>query len=293
MATRHFRRKVKETDEVPSSSDDELNDDSRRQSGAPPTVLTSADVEYPTQNYLENTEDPSGDNVGHDNTEEEAEDVKEVSDDNSNDEDSTRSSSEEEELVLQKPVYLKRTTSTRTEPDSNKRQKAVDSSVEDLRHTDLLKRIDLANEGAQRREELMSEMLGDYTTDKDLLRRTMLLDDDDNKDPDFERKEWERRNAERLKRQRDILVARQLELEEQQARKLKYSNSKDLEVGVSEEKEEKDTKKKMLSAINAREHGRIHPEKAFQPQKVQDVQFGDLSTTHGSNDDQRNEYSVL
>ena len=293
MATRHFRRKVKETDETPSSSDDELNDDSKKQSGDPSTVSTSANLEHPTQNYLENTEGPSGDNLGHDNTEEEVEEVEKVSDDDSNDEDSTSSSSEEEELVLQKPVYLKRTTSTRAESDSNKRQKAVDSSVEDLRHTDLLKRIDLANEGAQKREELMSEMLGDYTTDKDLLRRTMLLDDDDTKDPDFERKEWERRNAERLKRQRDILVARQLELEEQQARQLKYSNSKDLEVGVNEEEEEKDTKKKMLSAINAREHGRIHHEKAFQPQRVQDVQFGDLSTAHEPNDDQRNEYSVL
>ena len=290
MATRHFRRKVKETDETSSSSDDELNNDFGKQSGAPSTVLKSANVEHSTRNYLEDTEDLHGDNPGRDNKGE----AEEVNDDNFSDEDSTSSSSEEEELVLQKPVYLKRTTSTSPEAGSNKRQKAVDTSVDESRHIDLLKRIELANEGAQKREELLSEMLGDYTTDKDLLRRTMLLDDDDTKDPDFERKEWERRNAERLKRQRDILVSKQLELEEQQARRLKYSDSKDLvEVDLGEEKGAKDTKKIGLSTIKDRERGRVHPEKVFQPQKVQSVQFGDLSTAHGSNDDQGNEYSVL
>lgn len=293
MATRHFRRKVKETDEASSSSDDELNNDFGKQSGAPSTVLKSANVEHSTRNYLEDTEDLHGDNPDRDNKGE-AGRAEEVNDDNFSDEDSTSSSSEEEELVLQKPVYLKRATSTSPEAGSNKRQKAVDTSVDESRHTDLLKRIELANEGAQKREELLSEMLGDYTTDKDLLRRTMLLDDDDTKDPDFERKEWERRNAERLKRQRGILVSKQLKLEEQQARRLKYSDSKDLvDLNLSEEKGAKDTKKRGLSTINDRERGRVHPEKVFQPQKVQSVQFGDLSTAHGSNDDQGNEYSVL
>lgn len=138
---------------------------------------------------------------------------------------------EEEEITYHKPVFLKksavqqRTTSVSTpkKTDEERSEQRIQHSLNVSRNISITK----------------TSIEESYTsTDKDLLKRTLLLDDNDTIDPDLEYSKWETRQEARLKRERQILLQRQLESEEKQERALKRSlpieehNNNDLSTGT-------------------------------------------------------------
>lgn len=146
----------------------------------------------------------------------------------------SESSSSDDEVILHKPVFLKRNREKQVnfEPDENaivqpKKKKAEESNNGD---SQLMKRIDLENKLANKREEMKSHINEDYTTDKDLLRRTMELNDDDTINEEYEKKQWQLRNELRQKRHRDELVAKQLAFESKEEIKLHSKDQRNIDL---------------------------------------------------------------
>ncbi|KAL3233411.1 Uncharacterized protein RNJ44_03451 [Nakaseomyces bracarensis] len=126
------------------------------------------------------------------------------SDSSSGDSSSGYSSSSEEETVFHKPVLL----------SGNKEKEITTKLDEHVRQSILKRSIETANKLAVEKEELQRQTELNYSaTDKDLLRRTMELDDDDSVDPVAEHKLWQTRQEARRLRQRELMVRKQQELE--------------------------------------------------------------------------------
>ncbi|KAG0670080.1 hypothetical protein C6P45_002875 [Maudiozyma exigua] len=146
----------------------------------------------------------------------------------------SESSSSDDVVTLHKPVFLKRYREKQVnfESDENvmvqpKKKKTEESNNDD---SQLMKRIDLENKVATKREEMKSQITNDYTTDKDLLRRTMELNDDDTIDEEYEKKQWQVRNELRQKRHRDELVAKQLAFESMEEIKLRSKDQRNIDL---------------------------------------------------------------
>lgn len=138
--------------------------------------------------------------------------------DNSSSQDysSSDDSSSDDEVVLHKPVFLKRNRKVSQET-SEKKAKTDGPSA----HEQLLKRVEFEASAAAAKEEAAAVVDRDYTTDKELLRRTMALDDRDTVAPESERAQWEVREKRRQQRHRERLVELQRAAEDQEARKLR------------------------------------------------------------------------
>lgn len=124
------------------------------------------------------------------------------------------SSSEEEETVLHKPVLLaKKTKDSGSNDIPNK---------EELERQSMKRSIEAANKLAAETEELRRQTELNYTaTDKDLLRRTMALDDDDSIDAPLECRQWQKRQEARKLRQRELMVKRQQEQEQDEVSRIR------------------------------------------------------------------------
>ncbi|CAB4253618.1 similar to Saccharomyces cerevisiae YBR152W SPP381 mRNA splicing factor, component of U4/U6.U5 tri-snRNP [Maudiozyma barnettii] len=198
-------------------------------------------------------------------------------------------SSSDEEIVLHKPIFLKRKGKDIKLDDSRKDSKLVKVQKLDNSQDQLMNRIHFENDQANKRDELNSQITNDYTTDKDILRRTMLLNDDDTIDPEYERQEWLKREKMRENRHRDKLVKKQLEFENKEANKLKSNEkgNKDLE---SQSTDLNITKSDLLSKTVKKSD--LDLSKKYKPQVARDQNFG---TSNGLNEDSKteNEYSIL
>lgn len=151
-----------------------------------------------------------------------------------------------------------------------------------------------------------------YTsTDKDLLKRTLLLNDDDTIDHDLEEEKWKDRQQLRLDRERKKLVQKQLEFEERQERLLKRSiasieNENDNDNDHQINKRSLNRTKNTESKSHFEKRKRIN---SFKPQRVTDTTFNkdlpssslnkDLGKHNDSNNGSSssssnvNEYSIL
>ncbi|SMN19548.1 similar to Saccharomyces cerevisiae YBR152W SPP381 mRNA splicing factor, component of U4/U6.U5 tri-snRNP [Maudiozyma saulgeensis] len=204
---------------------------------------------------------------------------------------SEEESSSEDEIVLHKPIFLKRKGKDLDLNDSEREAKLLKpGNPNDSEPDQLLKRIDFENNQANKREEMASQITNDYTTDKDLLRRTILLDDDDTIDPEYEKQEWLKRKKNREKYQRDKLVAKQLEFETKEANKLKSKeiSNKDLTSQNTNFNSEKTATHKTTDKNSKLDNSK----KNYKPQVARDHNFG---TSIGSKEDSKieNEYSIL
>lgn len=124
------------------------------------------------------------------------------------------SSEEEEETVFHKPVLLTNTKTAACEQSTKN---------DEVRNQSVKRSIEAANKLAVEKEELQRQTELNYSaTDKDLLRRTMELDDDDSVDPENEYKLWLNRQESRKSRQRELLVKKQLELERDEVNRIKH-----------------------------------------------------------------------
>ena len=152
--------------------------------------------------------------------------------DRSQTDDSSANESESEsddDIQLFRPVFLKRSKGddATTEKQSKKLKTDFnDDNTEMMRHAALLDRTEKENQLIQERLNSQNQLSSNYSTDQEILRRAIELNDDDSIDPENERKLWLERQDLRSQKRREILVAKQRELEEYEAKKL--SNSKNL-----------------------------------------------------------------
>lgn len=143
---------------------------------------------------------------------------------NEKDSDGSESGSEiesesDEEITYHKPILIRNTGSPK---DSSTKKFSV--SIEDIEKKRLNQRIEHSLTVTKNLSLNEINIDHNYTsTDKDLLKRTLLLNDDDTIDYDLEEKKWEDRQQLRLDRERKKLVQKQLEFEERQERLLKRS----------------------------------------------------------------------
>lgn len=144
----------------------------------------------------------------------------------------SESSSSDDEVVLHKPVFLKRNREKQVnfKSDENttvekKKKKTEEPEGSDSR---LMERIHFENKLANRRAEMKSQITNDYTTDKDLLRRTMELNDDDTIDIEYEEQQLQKRIELRQKRYRDELVANQIAFENKVEIRLRSKDEKNI-----------------------------------------------------------------
>lgn len=197
---------------------------------------------------------------------------------------SSDSSSSDDEVVLHKPVFLKRNRKEVQEPAAKKAKPGEQSS-----HEQLLKRVEFEANAVAKKESTSALIDRDYTTDKELLRRTMALDDNDTVDPEFERKQWQEREKKRQERHREKLVRLQRDLEDREARKLlEPQTTRDLAPETSDSPN-------ATTATPQRKHPQHnkHNSDDSRPQRVQDEKFGAHIAASNPSPDPETEYSVI
>ncbi|QLG74987.1 hypothetical protein HG535_0H03140 [Zygotorulaspora mrakii] len=260
MAVRHFRRVLdnnEENSDLKSSSDEDSESDVPQQ----PTAGVVADTKGIDQ---QRSEDIHG---------KEEDSGTESSDSTSST--SSDSSHEDQIIALHKPVFIKKSRIAKR-PNEDEVQQSLEER-EMKKRASRMQKVKHENDILTLQEESKRQMNMNYSTDKDLLIRAMLLDDSDVIDPTREEMKWLERQEARRKRRRDRLLAKQLELEEYEANKLKFSKMGD--AGVSE-RAPKPTIKAVSQSANQ-----------YKPNRVQDITFAKLNDREGGNED--TEYSVL
>lgn len=175
------------------------------------------------------------------------------------------SSSSEQELVpLERPVFLKR---------------HVHPCKEDTRETKkrqvLLQRVEYENQAIKARQDAQKLLGMNYSSDQDVLRSALMLDDNDLTNSELERQLWLQRQEARRKARRDRLVAKQLELEAYEANRLKSDAMK------LDKQESCNVNQKVPKPSFDRKP-------RYKPEKARDTKFG---TSKSQKED--TEYSIL
>ncbi|CCF59172.1 hypothetical protein KAFR_0G01380 [Kazachstania africana CBS 2517] len=250
MAIRHFRKHIDSHDSNEDSLVEQMTDDMVQPETERPHVTATTSLNKRTN------EDSS------------SEEEEEYSD-------SSESSDSDSEIILHRPVFLKK-----KEASSNVVKKPKTTSGDKL-----MERVDYENEAIAKKELLQSMVDSNYTTDKELLRKIMLLDDSDLVDPQLESKLWESRQEERLKTHREKLVAKQLELEEYEAKKL-LNKDKSIDKKSNENKAFE-----LKTSSKPKTEYRDTSDKRYRPGRVKDIEFS--SKTIGNLQNEENEYSIF
>ncbi|CAL9732616.1 pre-mRNA-splicing factor Spp381p [Monosporozyma unispora] len=246
----------------------------------PPTVkeVAKEKVEDPFNTTKVNTASEEADNESESEEEEGSSEGSENSENSESD-----SSSEEEEITYHKPVFLKRKPLNSSQQEQ---QKPVLIEQDDKKRSE--QRIQHSLNVSRNIDINKINIDENYTsTDKDLLKRTIELNDDDTIDPELERSEWEARQQARLKRERQLLVDKQLDAEERQERHLKRS------VPLKEPQDSSNH-----ANPTTQDHKKFKPTVNYKPQRVTSSNFNaqlPSSNVNGSIDDdsKNNEYSML
>lgn len=187
--------------------------------------------------------------------------------DQSEDEESSyaSSSSSEQELVpLKRPLFLKRRAQSGKEDNREAKKRQVQ-----------LQRLEYENQTLRARQKAQTLIGANYSSEQEVLRRALMLDDNDSKDSELERQLWTQREEARRKARRDRLVAHQLDLEAYEANKLKTDERQ------FERHEQYEVKPQELKPRSKHNHN-------FKPEKARDTKFG---TSKVRSED--TEYSVL
>lgn len=192
-------------------------------------------------------------------------------------ESSDSSSSSEDEVVVQfqKPLFLR----------SGKRKHSDDRESQERqikKQEAVAQKIQLENQAIQAREELQLQTKNNYTTNNDIVQQAIMLDDNDSIDPEHEKEQWLKRQELRQQRRRDAMIAKQMEIEEYEANKLKSLLAEDLgknEIPTHQTKFEK-LGPKPSSA------------RKWKPSRAQDTHLADSSAT-ATNSKEETEYSWI
>ncbi|SCU85505.1 LANO_0C04478g1_1 [Lachancea nothofagi CBS 11611] len=263
MAIRHFRRKEIPED-VSSSSDESSCEDQRvgevqsvsRATGEEETIHKSAslelelsDDEEPLEKVVEPENVAAGANIESKDKKPAAENENTESEHTASSDESSDTSSSEDDYALHKPVFLKRTKKSGLTEDLRKRNSTGGQEA----HTAVASRVREEGERAKKAEELAAVAACNFSADQDLLKDIMTLDDNDDKDPEAERAQWEERQKIRAVRWRQILEEKQRELEDREYAKLASGLNTDnfaKSYSISQERILDDPRKQNQESIN-------------------------------------------
>lgn len=183
------------------------------------------------------------------------------------DESMDSSESEEEGLVpLQRPLFLKRPAHQKGDDDGSDRDAK--------RRQTPMQKVEHENQSLKAREDAHRLLGTNYSSEQDIIRRALLLDDDDSRDPELERQLWMQRKETRWKARRDKLVAQQLEWEA-------------YEFNRQHGDKQPDTAPAPVSS-STRTNTPINKNRHFRPERVKVARFGS-----SRNPTEDTEYSVL
>ncbi|CAR26282.1 hypothetical protein ZYGR_0H00910 [Zygosaccharomyces rouxii] len=186
------------------------------------------------------------------------------------DESMDSSESDEEGLVpLQRPVFLKR-------PG---RQQGDDDDRDVKRRQTPMQVVERENQSLKAREDAQQLIGTNYSSEQDMVRRALTLDDDDSRDPELEKQLWFQRQEARSRARRDRLVAQQLEWEAYEHNR--QQGSKQLNTTPAPAPTPAPASSSFTRTSN-------NDNRHFKPERVRDTTFG-----ASKNSTQDTEYSIL
>lgn len=262
MAGRHFVRRGRNA-ELAGGSETSSGSDSDSAADGKSGVLAVANVEEASLRQVEHKIE-SRDQASSDTSEEDS-----TSSDSSDDDDGT--------IKLHRPIFLKNLNYAK-KLDENEVQKTKEET-ESKKRLSLIQKVEHENRVLVAQQDAKRQIDNNYSTDKVLMESAMMLDDNDAIDPSHEKQEWLRRQELRKKERRDKLVAIQLELEEYEANKLRFS------------KDDKSTPVGLVSELKPKTRPKIDSSKQYRPSRLKEAQFANLENK--SLDTDVTEYSIL
>ncbi|CAI4055604.1 hypothetical protein SKDZ_02G2600 [Saccharomyces kudriavzevii ZP591] len=205
------------------------------------------------------------------------------------------SSSENEDMIpLRRPVFLKKKT--------NKQHQAV---TIDQTHDDrcekpagqrkkeiVMKKIEKANQVAKNDETMKLRVDTNYSTNEELIRQCMLLNDDDEFDTEKERQRWIKRQVVRKQKHRSSQLAKQRELEEHEANRfaaMRKDKDRHTKYKITLNTEEKQLKTKNHRSVEKPK--KSYDNSRYKVTRAKNIEFGNTGS-HGK-DHEENEYSFI
>ncbi|CCH61661.1 hypothetical protein TBLA_0F01180 [Henningerozyma blattae CBS 6284] len=180
------------------------------------------------------------------------------SSDEESDSSESSSSSSDEEIIFHRPILLNKNPTNEKIRNETKPISAI-SNLNKIRKT-----LDL--EQSERNE--LNILGNNYSTDQDLIKKILLLNDNDTIDAENEKKLWENRQLKRKQDYKDTLIEKQLLLEQYEANK--YKNAllplEGTELGNDHDQDSNDIPKKKRLESSYRK-------KDFKPKRVQDMKM--------------------
>ncbi|EJS44761.1 spp381p [Saccharomyces arboricola H-6] len=285
MSFRHFKRKLHASPSEESSSADEENLDGiinvskKSDNGSAAEILEEPSKKYMVKENKESDESET-----------------EARSESEDDSDSSSTSENEGMINLHRPVFLNKNkrNSQQHAVTASQAQNGVQSEThaEQRKKDAVMKSIDRANLVAKNNEIMKLRFDTNYSTNEELLKQCMLLDDDDDIDLEKEKHEWSKRQDERRQKYRSTQLAKQRELEEYEANRFAAAQKdkarrNKYEVILDEGKEQL-IGKKQKSAQNT---NKSHNSNRYKVTKAKNIEFGNLNRK--SRNDEENEYSAI
>ncbi|CAI4924283.1 ANL_collapsed_G0003370.mRNA.1.CDS.1 [Saccharomyces cerevisiae] len=291
MSFRHFKRRLDTSSADESSSADEEHPDQNVSLTEKSASLSHSDLGGEILNGTGKNRTP---NDGQESNESDGSPESDESPESEESSDNSDSSDSDDMRPLPRPLFMKK--------KANNLQKATkidqpwntqdDARVLQTKKENMIKNIDKANQVAKNYETMKLRLNTNYSTNEELIKQCMLLDDNDEVDSEKERQKWFERQNERKQKHRRIQLAKQRESEEYEAkrfeamRKGKDGNTK-YDVILDKEKEKLDHKKQR----SAEKVEKSHNNNRYKITRTKNVEFGDLGKN--SRDYEETEYSVI
>ena len=285
MSFRHFKRRLETSSGDESSSVDEEDLDenaslSKKPASLKDSGLASKSLEDPGKNHLPDNEQESNESDASLESEE------------SND--GSDSSDDDDMKPLPRPLFMKKKANNWQQATTIDQSPSIQSEahVVQTKKENVMKNIDKANQVAKNYETMKLRIDTNYSTNEELLKQCMLLNDDDEVDSEKERQKWLERQNERKQKHRREEVAKQRESEEYEAKRFAaMQKDKDrhtkYDVNPDREKEQFDYKKQRLTEKAKKSHGNNR----YKIKKAKNIEFGDLRKD--GRDHQESEYSII
>ncbi|CAI1921538.1 hypothetical protein SEUBUCD646_0D03600 [Saccharomyces eubayanus] len=292
MSFRHFKRRAVTSSEKESSSADEHDFDEdihvlKKSVSVKEKSSTAESIEETPKNDTNQDDEESNDG------ETEAGSESEESSDCS-------STSENGDIIpLQRPLFLKKVNKNKQRaPTIDKDQNESDTHAEQKKKFTVMKRIDKANQAAQKHEIMRLHFDTNYSTNEELIKQCMLLNDNDYVDPEKERLAWLKRQEERSQRYRNAQLAKQQLLEQYEANKFaSMQKDKDrhsrFEVATDTGKEQVTTMKQ----TSTEKSKKSYDNNRYKVTRAKNIEFRKNSAHENENDkndaESESEYSII
>lgn len=248
MSFRHFKRRLDTSSADESSSADEEHPDQNVSLTEKSASLSHSDLGGEILNGTGKNRTP---NDGQESNESDGSPESDESPESEESSDNSDSSDSDDMRPLPRPLFMKK--------KANNLQKATkidqpwnaqdDARVLQTKKENMIKNIDKANQVAKNYETMKLRLNTNYSTNEELIKQCLLLDDNDEVDSEKERQKWFERQNERKQKHRRIQLAKQRESEEYEAKRFeamqkgKDGNTK-YDVILDKEKEKLDHKNK-------------------------------------------------